>query len=179
MNLTTIVGHVGGRCKGKDEEQDAWKNVPAKGRKIKAKIKSHIDEIFAFVEKKNDARSFNDVEQGLIGLIFALGRLFLAYFLARREESCKGQVGRWLRQGFRKRDQERKYLCTFFGRVCFWMTYVRRSGGVGLHPLDLALRLTADGFSLLLMQLGTRLSTLVSYEQVTGLLLQFLSWSPS
>jgi hypothetical protein len=179
MNLTTIVGHVGGRCKGKDEEQDVWKNVPAKSRKIKAKIKSHIDEIFAFLEKKNDARSFNDVEQGLIGLIFALGRLFLAYYLARREESSKGQVGRWLRQGFRKRDQERKYLGTFFGRVCFWRTYVRRSGGVGLHPLDLALRLTADGFSLLLMQLGARLSTLVSYEQVTGLLLQFLSWSPS
>ena len=84
MNLTTIVGHVGGRCKGKDEEQNAWKNVPAKSRKIKAKIKSHIDEIFAFLEKKNDTRSFNEVEKGLIGLIFALGRLFVAYFLARR-----------------------------------------------------------------------------------------------
>ena len=179
MNLATIVGHVGGRCKGKDDEQDAWRNVAAKSRKIKAEIKSHIDAIFGFLDKRNDTRSFDEVERGLIGLIFALGRLFLAYFLARREESFKGQVGRWLRRGFRKRDQERKYLGTFFGRVCFWRTYVRRSGGVGLHPLDLALRLTADGFSLLVVQLGTRLSTLVSYEQVTGLFLQFLLWSPS
>lgn len=178
-NLATIVGHVGGRCKGEYEEQSAWENAPVKASKIKAKIKSHIDEIFAFLDKKNDTRSFDEVERGLIGLIFALGRLFLAYFVACRERSSKGVVRRWLQRGFRERDQERKHLNTFFGRITFWRTYVRRPGGVGLHPLDLALRLTRDGFSLLTMQLGARLSTLVSYEQVTGLFLQFLSWSPS
>ena len=61
MNLTTIVGHVGGRCKGKDDEQNAWKNVPAKRRKIKAKIKSHIDAIFGFLDQRNDTRSFDEV----------------------------------------------------------------------------------------------------------------------
>jgi len=179
MNLATIVGHVGGRCKGEDQEQDAWRNAPAKARKIKAKIKSHLEEIFAFLEKKNDTRAFDEVERDLVGLIFALGRLFLAYFLARREERSENDVGKWLRRGFRRRGKERKYLNTFFGRVTFWRSYVRRSGGNGLHPLDRALELTADGFSLLVMTLGARLSTLVSYEQVTGLFLQFLSWSPS
>jgi hypothetical protein len=179
MNVETIVGHVGGRCKGKDEEQDEWRHAPLKGRKVKAKVRSHIEEIFAFLEKKNDRRSFDEVERGLIELIFTLGRLFLAYFLAHREETSRAQVRDWLRRGFRKRELERKYLSTFFGRVCFWRTYVRRSGGVGLHPLDLALKLTRDGFSLLVMQTSSRLSTLVSYEQVNGLFLQFLSWSPS
>lgn len=179
MNLTTIVGHVGGRCKGKDEEQDDWRDAPAKARKIKAKVRSHLEEMFSFLEKKNDTRSFDEVERGLIDLVFTLGRLLLVYFLARREESSRAQVRGWLRRGFRKRDLERKYLSTYFGRVCFWRTYVRRSGGVGLHPLDLALKLTRDGFSLLVMQISSRLSTLVSYEQVNGLFLQFLSWSPS
>lgn len=40
-------------------------------------------------------------------------------------------------------------ISTFFGRVTFWRTSVRRSGGSGLHPLDLALGLTVDGFSFL------------------------------
>jgi hypothetical protein len=45
--------------------------------------------------------------------------------------------------------------------------------------LDVALGITADGFSFLVMGLAARLSTMVSYDQVTGLLMNFLSWSPS
>ena len=179
MKLATIVGHVGGCCKGEYEEQRDWSNAPTKSRKIKAKIKVHVGGIFEFLERKNDTRPFDEVERGLVKPVFALARLFLAYFLARREERSGKEVGSWLRRGFRRRRKERKYLNTFFGRVTFWRTYVRESGGNGLHPLDRALALTADGFTLLVMSLGARLSTLVSYDQVTGLFLQFLSWSPS
>lgn len=179
MNLATIVGHVGGRCKGEYGEQNDWSNAPAKSRQIQAKIKAHVGGIFEFLERKNDTRCFDEVERGLVKPVFALARLFLAYFLARREECSESEVQSWLRRGFRERGKERKYLNTFFGRVTFWRTYVRESGGNGLHPLDRALALTADGFTLLVMSLGARLSTLVSYDQVTGLFLQFLSWSPS
>jgi len=179
MKLETIVGHVGGRCKGECEEQNDWRDAPVKSAEIKSKIKEHVSGLFDFVEKGNDQRSFDEVERGLKGPVFALARLFLAYYLARRHEASEKEVHRWQKKGYRRRKPERKHLNTFFGRVTFWRTYVRRSGGSGLHPLDLALGLTADGFSHLATEMCARLSTLVSYEQVTAIMLYFLRWSPS
>jgi len=179
MNLTTIVGHVGGRCKGESAEQEAWESEPAEPRSIKSAIKDHVDEILEFVDRSNDKRHFDEVERGLRTLLFALGRLLLAYFLARREERAGDVVGYWLRQGYRRRSPERKFLGTFFGRVTFWRTYVRPRRGAGLFPLDRALGLTADGFSLLVSESAARFATLVSFEQVTALFLYFQSWSPS
>lgn len=180
MNLDTIVGHVGGRCKGEDEEQRDWRETPATSSQVRAKIEGQFEEVFAFLERKNDRRSFDDVERGLIPLLFGLGRLFLAFYLASREERSKDEVAKWARRGYRPREpKQRKYLNTFFGRVVFWRTYVRKPGGTGLHPLDRALGLTADGFTLLVMSMGARLCTLMPYEQVTAVCLYFLAWSPS
>ena len=177
--LATIVGHTGGQCKGEYAEQKAWEEAPVKSGEIKVEIRAHLGRLLAFVEKDGDSRRFGEVERAVVPLVFTLGRLLLNYFLARREEESEGEVKRWLDKGYRRRKPERKYLNTFFGRVCFWRTYVRRAGGVGLHPLDIALGLTADGFSALVMEMCARLSTLVSFEQVTALLLYFLGWSPS
>jgi len=135
--------------------------------------------LFDFVEQQGDKRSFDEVERGIKPLLFALGRLLFAYFLALREERSSDAVNAWLKRGYRKRKAERKYLGTVFGAVCFWRTYVRKPGGLGLHPLDQTLGLTADGFSFSLMEICARLSTLVTYEQVTALLVYFFSWSPS
>ncbi len=179
INLATIVGHVGGRCKGEYEEQNGWRDSPAKSSEIKAKVKEHVNGLFEFLEKENDKRTFAEVERGLKGLIFALARLLLAHYLARRHEASEKEVRRWQKNGCCRGKPQRKHLNTFFGRVTFWRTYVRRSGGSGLHPLDLALGLTADGFSLLATEMSARLSTLVSYEQVTALMIYFLGWSPS
>ena len=154
MNLTTIVGHVGGRCKGQYEEQNDWREAPARSTEVKSKIKQHVDGLFDFIEKENEKRRFDEVERGLKGLIFALARLFLAYYLARRHEGSEKEVGRWKQKGYRRRKPQRKHLNTFFGRVTFWRTYVRRPGGSGLHPLDLALGITTDGFSLLATEIG-------------------------
>ena len=179
MKLATIVGHIGGRCKGESPEQRAWETKPAKPEEIKSAIKEQLNGIFAFLEVPSDSRRFDQIERELRTLIFSLARLFLAYLLARRQEHSGIVVASWLRCGFRRRDLARKHLSTFFGRVTFWRTYVRKPGETGFHPLDLALGLTADGFSFLVMEMCARLSTLASYEQVTGLLLYFLSWSPS
>ena len=86
MNLKTIVGHVGGRCKGEYEEQRAWESTPATSKEIKGKIDEQLSALFDFLEKDNDKRCFDEVERELHGLLFAQGRLFLAYFLARSEE---------------------------------------------------------------------------------------------
>jgi hypothetical protein len=175
----TIVGFVGGHCKGEYDEQKGWENAPAASSEIKARIKQHVAALLGFLEKDDDSRRFDEVERGLRDLIFSLARILLAYFLARREETSKSDVSQWLRKGCRRRKPERKHLNTFFGRVTYWRTYVRRPGGTGIHPLDLALGLSADGFSLLVTEICARLSTLVSYEQVTALSLYFLGWSPS
>lgn len=178
--LKTIVGHIGGRCKGEWDEQKEWEDRPAGSVEIRVKIKAHLDRIYAFLEVRDDHRHFDEVERQFVPLIFALGRLFLAYFLARRHERSEREVAPWLKRGFRRREKpERKYLHTFFGRVCFWRAYVRRSRSVGLHPLDVALGLCADGFSLWMTETCARLSTFLSYEQVTAVLLYFLCWSPS
>src|SRR6266850_1475185 len=93
--VRSIVGFVGGECKGEAREQAAWTDSPV----------------------SSDA------------------------------------VNAWLKRGYRKRKAERKYLGTVFGAVCFWRTYVRKPGGLGLHPLDQTLGLTADGFSFSLMEI--------------------------
>jgi hypothetical protein len=179
MNVDSIIGYIGGSCKGDSSEQDEWREAPVGSSIIKEEIKTHVNTLFGFVDRPNDRRTFNEVERGLYKLMFTLARLFIAFFLTRREENSQREVQRWTRKGFRKRKPERKYLNTIFGRVCFWRMYVRRPGANGLHPLDLALGLTADGFSLWAMELGARLSTLMPYDQVTGLLLYLFTWSPS
>ena len=177
--LATIVGQVGGRCKPALEEQSAWSEAPRSSAEIKAKIHEHVERLFSLVDRDGDTRRFDEVERGVVPTIFALARLFLTYYLVRREEASAKEVDVWVKRGFRPRRQERKYVSTFFGRVCFWRRYVRRPGGSGTHPLDIALGLTADGFSLLVTEICARLSTLVTYEQVTALLRYFLGWSPS
>jgi len=179
MNLATIVGHAGGRCKGAFEEQDAWKDEPNEGRDVRDAIHEHFESMVGFVDKTNDRRSFDEVERALRDQVFTLGRLLLTYFVAVREERSDKIVAKWTRRGFRPRKRERRFLSTFFGRVTMWRTYVRRPGGTGLHPLDFVLKISADGFSSFVTSMAARLATLVSYEQVTALMLYFLSWSPS
>ena len=177
--LASIVGFVGGKCKQESPEQAAWRAAPVPSIEVKAKIQAEVDRIFNFVDRQNDKRGFDEVERGLKPLIFALARLFLVYFSATREERSSDSVNTWVKKGYRKRKPERKLLGTFFGTVCLWRTYLREPGGRGIHPLDLDLGLTADGFSFSVMENCGRLSTLVSYEQVTALLLHFCHWSPS
>ncbi len=178
--LRTIVAFAGGRCKGEFAEQEDWEKRPPKSAEIRERIKQHVSGIFAFLDPPGDSRTLDQVEHGLVPSIFALGRLFLAYYLARREENSEAILRPWLAAGYTKRKKlERKYLNTFFGRVCFWRSYVRRKGSGGFHPLDLALAIPADGFTVWVSQMCARLSTLLSYEQVTAIMLYFLSWSPS
>jgi hypothetical protein len=85
MNLRTIVGHVGGRCKGESSEQQAWRRAAVGSAAIKARITAELAAIFALIEMPNDTRRLDEVERPLRDLLFRLGRLMLAYFLARRQ----------------------------------------------------------------------------------------------
>ena len=143
------------------------------------RIQRQVDDAISFLGRLSRDRSFGEIEKAVISFAFALGRLFLNYFLAWRHEHSEAEVKRMKTHGSRVRPAQPRLLGTYFGKVRYWRTYLRMPGGSGRHPLDTALGLTADGFSLLVMGLAARLSTMVSYDQVTGLLLNFLSWSPS
>lgn len=180
MRIATIVGHVGGACKGQSEEQDPWANTPPESSEIRAAIDARIDEVFGYLDHSRDKRHLDQVERNLRDFVFALARLFLAYFLCRRHENSEKEIHSWARRGYRREKKPKsRVLNTFFGPVRFWRTHLRSARGAGVFPLDRALGLTADRFSLLVMETAARLSTLVTFEQVTGFFVYFLSWSPS
>lgn len=162
-----------------NSEQDAWREHPPVSAEIQDRIGRQVEDALVFLGKPSSHRSFGEVEKAVISFVFALGRLFLNYFLAWRDENSAGEVNQMKTAGSRVRPAQPRLLGTYFGKVRYWRTYLRRPGGSGVYPLDIDLGFTADGFSFLVMGLAARLSTMVSYDQVTGLLLNFLSWSPS
>lgn len=177
--LSSIVEHAGGRGKGDMQEQTAWERRPASSAEVRCTILAHVESLFASLSVRRDKRRFDAVERELIGRVFALGRLFVAFFLAVREEGITVRRTRLRARRYRVAGPRTRIVGTFFGRVRFWRTQLRPVSGKGVFPLDEALGLTADGFSMLVMSLCARLATLVSYDQVTALLLEFLAWSPS
>jgi hypothetical protein len=148
--LRSIVEHVGGCGKGDVDEQVAWERAPVPSSAIRQIILKHVEAVIVFLSKPKDQRCFDEVERGVVG-----------------------------RRGYRVSSPRRRIVGTFFGRVRYWRTQLRPVEGKGIFPLDLTARLPADGFSMLVMSLCARLATLVSFDQVTALLLEFLSWSPS
>ncbi len=175
----SIVEHVGGNGKGDMSEQAAWEQEPASSEAIRSCICDHVEAIFASLSVRRADQRFDAVERELVGRVFALGRLFLAFFLALRAERTAPKIARSKRRSQRLTRPRPKIVGTFFGRVRYWRVQLRPASGKGSFPLDDALGLSADGFSMLIMSLSARLSTLVSFAQVTALLLEFLTWSPS
>ncbi len=177
--LRSIVEDLDTDGKSEPSEQDAWKTERPESTRIERAIHEQVKDILEFLKKPDPARSFDALERRLLPLVFALGRLFLAFFLAWREEHSNSEVERWAKRGFRRRRAQPRLLGTYFGKVRYWRTYMSEESGSGLYPLDLALGLSADGFSLLVLDLAARLATLVSFDQVTALQMLFLGWSPS
>lgn len=177
--LGSIVDGLDLACKSEASEQDAWKTAPPESAGIERTIHEHVKDILEFLRKPDPTRSLDAIERGLVSLVFALGRLFLAFFLAWREEHSKAELRCWAKRGFRRRRLQSKHLGTFFGKVRYWRTYMTDESSSGLYPLDLALGISRDGFSLLVLDLAARLATVVSFDQVTVLMRLFLGWSPS
>lgn len=165
---------------GCKSEQDEWRDTPPASSDLKRRIRSEVETIFAFLDETDTERSFDQVEKGVISRVFTLGRFFLAYFLARQHERSRPKVEAMKAEGFHERLPQPRLLGTFFGKVRYWRTYLRHSeAGGGAYPLDVALGLTADGFSLNVMGRLARLATLVTFDQVGAIVFNFLSWSPS
>ncbi len=163
-----------------NNEQDGWRKRPPESCQIKAEIHRKVDEILATLEENTRDRLFDAIEKTVRVLLFTLGRLFLAYFLTWRHEHAGEDVERMKKSGkFRERLPQPRLIGTCFGKVRYWRTYLRGRGGSGMYPLDAALGLPADGFSLFVMNLAAKFSTKLPYDQVAALLLDFFTWAPS
>ncbi len=160
-------------------EQEEWRESAASSDLIERRARECFDRLIAFVKRDPKEGTFLDVERALIPLVFALGRLLVALFLCRRHEELEVPT-RAVRDGrpFHRSHVQGKEVATFFGKIRYWRTYVRGDSG-GFYPLDEALGLPADGFSLGLASLMTRVATKVSYAQACLLLRCFLGWAPS
>lgn len=181
LNGRVTIEPNGVECKPDfgNQEHDDWKDAPPRSKDIKKKIRRCVDDLFAGLRTKSEA-SFTEVERVVIVSVFALGRLFLEYFLALRQERSSSLIRGYRRRRFTKRRPQSRQLGTFFGKIRYWRTYMRnpRDGG-GVYPLDRSLGLTADKFTRPVVSLMTKLATVVSYDRVTGILMEFLLWSPS
>jgi hypothetical protein len=166
------------------EGPDGFRDAAA----VEADLRREVEGLIEWVgQAARGPKKFLVFEQGLIPRVFALGRLLIALYLARREEVICAElpdrlrVGRWW---YRRRPRHSRDLGTFFGEVRYPRTYMHLEGEAtgaakGFHPLDRELGLTSDGFSLHLISLAARLATELSFERAFTWLQRFLDWSPA
>jgi len=109
--------------------------------------------------------------------VLALGRLFVQLFLCQREAQFQTAHPQ-PEPGYQRQGPIARQVGTLFGKVRYWRTHYFRPGD-GYYPLDVALGLTSDGFSMAVRSCATRVATKVSYAQAVLLLTLFLHWSPA
>jgi hypothetical protein len=127
-----------------------------------------------------DDGSFRCFETNLLRRLLALGAVLVRLFLTIRQERLVEQ-DQTPPPGYRLGDpRAERTLKTLFGPVTYQRTHlIRKRGGHGYHPLDVALGLTRDGFSPWVIQFVTRLATRMSFAASRLLCRSVLGWSPS
>jgi hypothetical protein len=119
--------------------------------------------------------TFFEFETQLVPQVLALGRLFVQLFLCQREAQWQTAPPQ---PGYQRQGPIARQVGTLFGKVRYWRSYFFRPGG-GYYPLDVALGLTSDGFSMAVRSYAARVATKVSYAQTALLLTLFLCWAPA
>src|SRR4051794_38482101 len=146
---------------------------------LQGQIHRRLDEIIAYCLNDQGPASFLEFETALLGLLRSLGCLLIQLFLRARHEWHDPAV--WKARGYRTADPAaERTLKTSCGEVTYQRTYLvpRSGGGPGVHPLDVALGLTRDGYSPLVIGWFCRLATRVSFQIASGLGEMFLGSAP-
>lgn len=153
---------------------------PGSSEEIEQRIHEAVQAIIRFVQGDCDGLCLSAFENSLWPKVALLYRLLLGLFLAVRHERL--DVKPHLTDGqYRVKDHFAvRTLKTFCGAVAYGRAYLldKKNGG-GWFPLDAALGITADGFSLRVSGLVTRLATRVSYAAARAIFKTFMGWSPS
>ena len=138
---------------------------PATVDELQQQIRHRLDEIIASCLKDQGPASFLEFETALLGLLRSLGCLLIQLFLRARHDRLDPAV--WQARGSRVADPTApRTLKTSCGPVASVRAFCmpRPGGGPGVHPLDVALGLTRDAFSPLVIGWFCRLATRVSFQ---------------
>lgn len=153
---------------------------PPTGVELQRQARERLEEIIAFCIKEPGSASFLEFEMALLGLLRSLGCVLIQLFLRVRHDRL--DPADWLARGYRIADPAaERTLQTSCGPVAYVRAFLapRHGGGSGVHPLDVALGLTRDGFSPLVIGWFCRLATRVSFRVASELGGMFLGFAPS
>jgi len=138
-----------------------------------------LDEIISSCSNDQGEMSFLDFETALQGLLRSLGCLLIQLFLRARHDRLDPTA--WRARGYRVADPAAgRTLKTSCGPVAYARAFLvpQHGGGPGVHPLDVALGLTRDAYSPLVIGWFCRLATRVSFRVAGGLGGMFLGTAP-
>jgi hypothetical protein len=147
---------------------------------LRQQVHQRLDEIIAYCLSEPGPTSFLEFETALLGLLRSLGGLLIQLFLRARHDRLDTTA--WTRgRGYRVADPAAgRTLKTSCGPVPYARAFLvpRRGGGPGVHPLDVALGLTRDAYTPLVIGWFCRLATRVSFQVASGLGGMFLGAAP-
>ncbi|HMB02592.1 MAG TPA: hypothetical protein VKP69_02495 [Isosphaeraceae bacterium] len=147
---------------------------------LRLQAHQRLDSLLDFCLADEPSRCFLAFEKALLGLLFFLGQILVQLFLRHRQERL--DLTAWLSRGYRVSDAYApRTLKTAFGPVEYGRAYLvpPEGNGPGVHPLDVALGLTRDSFSPLLIGWFCRLATCLSFRLSSELGGMFLGWAPA
>jgi hypothetical protein len=147
---------------------------------LQQQIHQRLNEIIAYCLRDTEPPSFLDFETALLGLLRSLGCLLIQLFLHAHHERL--DLTMWTQtRGYRVADDDaERTLKTSCGEVTYRRAFLvpRRGGGPGVHPLDVALGLTRDAYTPLVIGWFCRLATRVSFHLASSLGEMFLGAAP-
>src|SRR5579859_5755462 len=145
---------------------------------LRQRLHQRLDEIIDDCLQQHAHSSFLLFEKALLGLLASLGRLLMHLFLQTRQQQL--DLTPWLQEYRLADDKARRTLKTTCGPVAYQRSYLiaRKGKAPGIHPLDIALGLTRDAFSPLLIGWFCRLATRLSFRLASQLGGMFLPHKP-
>ena len=161
-----VAGH-GSCCKGDYAEQDDWRDCPPTAPYLRNRAEAQFSALLELVERGNAGGTSYEIFEGrLIAEVFHLGRLLIALFLCRWQERTPVAATVSLgKETYRRQPPKPRLLGTYFGKVRYWRTYLNQTNGRpgGFFPVDAALGLLADGFSMGVLGRAVQLATRMSF----------------
>jgi hypothetical protein len=159
-------------------------NPPAAGcppavEDLQRQARARLDEIIAYCLEDHGPASFLAFEAALLGHLRSLGCLLMRLFLRARHDRV--DLAAWRARGYRVADPAAgRTLKTSCGPVLYARALLvpRPGGGPGVHPLDVALGLTRDAYTPLVIGWFCRLATRVSFRVASELGGMFLGAAP-
>ena len=139
-----------------------------------ADMASMVNEILTFVRGSAQEMEIGEVEQHLLSLVVAVGRVALEEFVAVKGS---GYAGKEITDGQGNRcPYVRERSCIYrsiFGAIRIQRAYYHSAGAPGVFPLDAELNLPERGYSYVVQEFSSRLAVTMSYEDAQEILNSF------